>query len=379
MHKDDRVIAEKFDGFAIILANGGYYRETLISNFTNSNIVVVGNNNGRTTITPDSPQGNGTVVITVRTHNGKRHAANAEIPLPTERYTIPRELVERGHYYLKECDVLIATPGVGKTITHPNANKSYEDLLEEVVAATIAPNVTRLLFSINDPLGRADHVYGCISGHCFKIPCSHIRGEGLSNLITTIADNKETNRHDKVSIEDLFVEGSTTVPLFDNMLSIGLTANDALECYNNKEDKNNAEIADKITKRVTAQRRDAEKQHEQELHKLNLVIEDLKIKVSSLKCEKGTLDSKILELNDMLLTRDELLAKWESLRVYENDKHKHEQTRKTADSKLHEQEHKTARARWQATSEPTKVVITIVGIIVSAVVGAIIKEVVESK
>ena len=379
MTNENGVIVEEFKGFTIPLENGGYYRETLITNNTNENIVIVGNNNNRTTVTPDSPQGNGTVVVTLRSTNGKRHVNGVELAMDTQKYTIPRELIEKGFYYLEQCDIILATPEVGESVTHPTASKTYVELLDEVMQSVISPDATKLLFTVNDPMRRMDHLFGCIGGHCFKIPCTSIREPGGCTLMAYTVDNNKPSLHAKEDIESISTNGSISVPVFDTLLSLGITADDAYECHSNKQNIIQAEMAKIVAQRVASQRKEADTIQEQDSARHKIIVAELDVIIVGLKSNKNKLEQEIVNLIADNARDKKIVDSWERIKDYEEAREKRSDTKKTIKSKLDEQEHKTARARWQASSEPTKVIVTIVGIVVSAVVGAIIKELVADK
>ncbi len=369
--ENNKVSVEDSETTEMPYKNNGRYEESLIINGTSKNIYIIGTDNARQIIEPDPFAQFSGITIIRRYINGVRFTRDTEgrvlpIPCTTKTYKIPATFIDRGHYLHKHLNILFASETIGATLKHPNANKSYDDMILEITNNISGKASTDIKFIINDPNNRIDKVYGCIGEHCFIIPCTSIRTKGLSNLKVIIGTKDNTSIHADEEIEELFSSGSYSSTAFDKLFTLGKTPDEALARYASELRSSQQEIEDHIATRLAELKKADSTDVSEELSKLKITNDKQSIELLE---QKNLLRQQFNELE----SKDKLLKQWETTRDYIDKNNKREMASKLSNDKLVEQEHKTARARWSASGEASKIIVNAVVLIIGAVAGAIIK------
>ncbi len=370
MENNETSIEESTTTEMPVQGNGRYEESLFINGMTNP-VYIIGSDNARQLLLPDPyAQFNGVMIIH-RSINGVRyvrneHGQHTPVPCATRTHKIPATLIDRGHYHHKALNIVFATQVIGETLKHPRSIKSYDEMVLEITNNISGANSTDIKFVINDPNNRIDKIYGCIGEHCFIIPCTNTRDIGLAKLKVIIGTKTSSAIHADEEIEELFSAGSYSSNAFDKLFTLGKTPDEALSRYASEIRIKQQETEDNIATRLLELRKADSTASSEELSKLKIINDKQAIKI----LENENL---LKQQSNELSSKEKLLSQWESSREYTDNEHKRANATKLSNDKLVEQEHKTARARWSASGEATKILINAIVLIIGAVAGVIIK------
>lgn len=374
---DAQVKFSEEESFRIPTFYSGMYFESIVCNGTRSQIIVIGPNNTRVIIEPDLRNSNGNILVIKRSSNGKREAVTAngveEIKCKSKRYEFPGKLVEKGCFYSEELDLVFATVDVGQTIDHPYCKKNYNEMMAKAVESVSTKDSTHIVFAVNDPLARINELFACVHGHCFKIPCTHIRNRGGISLSIYLSTGSAVTTQETVDIEDIITNGVFSSNIFDKMFSFGLTANEALSQYDIVKKQFATDIDDIVNKRVIEQRKLHDKNAVAEKEKHDLEKKENQRKYDSLDHKYKILDDANAELKRELDAKSNLISEWHHQRDFISTEHRRGLMDKTIESKYDEQKHKTVRARWAESGETAKIVANVAAIVIGTIIVSAVK------
>jgi hypothetical protein len=361
----------------------GYYNEYLVCNGTDFNIVVIDSSNKRVTVLPDIHR-TGKVVITSRKINGARETRTptgmVEIKLPTTTHEIEKSIIERGYVHHIDTNLIIATVEVGRTMVHPDAKANYSELLKVVTAAIAGRDCSAIYFSLNDPLARSSEVFCHLDGHTFRIPCTNVKSpDKLATFTIVLNDGGSSKTHEYLVVEDLFTLRTFTVPAFGKLLSLGITAAEALDHYIREREVAQSELDADTSKRLCEIRKESDRRYQLEKERTDNQITELKNSVMEFKLTNESLKQANADLKADVASKQRLLDEWEAVRNHEEQERKREYERRGYEYKYGEQYHKTRREEIKNNGEMSKIWINVAVAVVSVIATIAAKEFVKSK
>ncbi len=361
----------------------GYYNESLISNGTIYDIVIISANNNRQTIKRDLANRTGGICIYTRNTSNPRmkHEAgvNKDIPCKMRTTTIPYNYLSTGSYYDEKTNLLFATVDVGASLEHPYATRQYNAIVQEAVNI-IQDNGTNtsIRFTANDPKNRHSAIYGCFGGHTFRIPCTKVPNNKVATFKTYLGLSGDMMEQSNDDITELMEKGSMVVTAFDKHMTLGLTADEAIKRYNKERDLLTKNINTMVSMRVAEQQSQNSidqdiliKEYEAKSNELNIVITELKSKIK-------LNNSDIERLKADIKAKDTLISTWDTMQKANTARMHNDSSIRSDDLKYYEQYHKTTRSEYSARAEATKVWSSVAAVVIGAVVGAVVKVLIDS-
>jgi len=303
--------------FTLQSHTAGLYGESLVINGTPNDIVIVTSSGSRVMVHPDHTSMNGSVTVIRRCANGR---LNDDVGLPmkleTKEYVISAEAIQRGYYFHKPTGTLIANREIGQTITHPYADKPYTDIINDIMKKVTGADCSSIRFTINDPQGRTNKLYGCVGDHCFAIPCTNVSKGGVTTAecVSFLHDGISATVQATHDVEELFTFGSIEIEAFDRLMVLGTSADDALTKYRQiKSDRENA-AAQKVFSKLAEERKKLAEGIGYEKDKLTADIEKQKIEQGRLKNDLSEREAKIKKMQNELDAQSLLIERFKQQR-----------------------------------------------------------------